>query len=325
MVMKHRETLKLAGIALTFMTVVLAGDRVLSLVLEQVVSQSHNRHASMYDERAQGDILVVGNSRADRHFPPGLIESLTQQSVVNLGLGGESMRMSEILVMDYLDRYPPPKLLIVEATNFGADPGDVGDFRLFGIYSSRIRNLEREYRPSLYWTGEIFHLFRYNNDMLVRTLYELWKPETDRLHHQVISDALVARLNRGGFDEWEKDGPGLPGDVHPENAAAFERLLSRAADLGVPTRVVVTPFLHLNNGSDEVLVEWAKRLKQMAGPSHVAVWDYSTLVKDQTAFRDSVHMNAEGVGQMLNTMKAEGFFQAVAGANRVAAQGSGGH
>jgi len=305
--MQLKELQRLAVLAVVFASVVLVGDRALSFILEKAVAASHNRHVSMYTGKAGGDVLVVGNSRADRHFPPRMIHDLTDLSVVNVGLGGVSMRMSEILVKDYLDRYPPPKLLVVEASNLGADPGEIGDMRLFMIYSERIRLLERELRPHLYYVGEVFHLFRFNNFMFVRTLYELRERQSDRLHRGVISDAVLERLARSeGVIEEELPEP------HPENVEAFQRLLAYAAELDIPTRAVVTPYLHLPDRDRTTRYQWlTDEIDAVAGPER-RVWDYSHAVEDTAGFRDPVHLNAQGVEMMLRTMMDDGFFESSA-------------
>ena len=67
--------------------------------------------------------------------------------VVNLGFGGVSTVMSEVLLRDYVERNGRPRLLVVEPTCLTVSADEVGDMGLFTIFSERLNQLVKERNP----------------------------------------------------------------------------------------------------------------------------------------------------------------------------------
>jgi hypothetical protein len=183
-------------VLLVAIPVLFVGDRLGALLLHQVVEKSRDRYVQMYLGASPAEVVVIGNSRAADQFPPSLMRDKLGVRVVNLGLGGVSMVMNEVLFRDYVQHNGKPKLLVIEPTNLTVDPSGIGDMRLFTIFSERMEQLVREQEPVHYYTQQLFHLFRYNNENLVRVIYGVVREPEDRLHHGVITPELV-RIVKG--------------------------------------------------------------------------------------------------------------------------------
>ncbi len=279
-----------------------AGDRLISWGIGSMLSMSHNRFVEMYSGKPEPGVLILGNSRADRHFTAPELERLLELDVTNCGIGGLSTVVSEVLLYDYVERVGKPKLLIIEPSNMIVEPNVVGDMRLFGLYSERMRNLTLDLQPKLYYTSKVFHLFRFNNDMFMRAFIGIFKREEDRRFRVTISDELLQKL------KIEDESPDLKKITYSQNEQALKRMLEFADSNAIPVRIVMTPMLHFNQEvSTRNGKAWIEDLRGMVGAHKV--WDYSDAFANPSLFGDRLHLNAKGLRAMNELLVRDGFFE----------------
>ena len=297
------------GKVLRFATIIVAlllvGDRLAAWGLQKLVARSQDRYVAMYEGRAKADILVLGNSRADNHFPPQMMTQALGATAVNLGLGGVSTALSEALMKDYIERNGAPRLIVLEATVLEVDPSVIGDMMIFTSYSPRIADLVKRNAPRLYYTMTVFKLFQYNNEMLWRILYHVWKAPFDRMHSGTMTPQLLAEIRRRG-------------DYHmtsfAENEAALRRMVDYARQRDIPMRIVVTPYLKEQFGKFTNFPTWKAKVEGLARGQRV--WDYSHSFDNPALFRDSEHMNSAGTTRLLQVMVHDGFYDEVRAASK---------
>lgn len=276
-------------ILIVFISILWGGDKLLSLMLQEVLSFSEDRFIKLYESKYSESAVIIGNSRADRHFPAPQLSPIIGMPVVNLGLGRESMVLSEVLFRDYVEHNGLPRLLIIEPTNMVTDPTIVGGMRLFGIYSERINRLTRELNPEYFYTTRLFNLFYFNNEMFFRVLMGVIRPEKDRRHHGIIPDRLITELRK-------KEAKGVM--HHKENEMAIIRILEFAASNDIDVRLIATPYLSLNNvDQHDYMKDWLDWLQNRIGNNY-RVFNYTRAIKRKENFRDTVHLNAKGVGEL---------------------------
>lgn len=290
---------RVATFLLLFIPSLFAGDRVIAAACKKLVGMSHDRYVEVYEGRAAADILVIGNSRADNHFPPQIMGGLLGRKVVNLGLGGVSTVLAEALVADYVEKNGAPKLIVLEPSCLIVEPAAIGDMRLFSIYSPRIRALIKRYMPEFHYAAEVFHAFNFNNEMFLRVLNQIHGASEDRLHFTAITPELLAVVRAEGK---------FPLTDYPDNEAALTRLLEyiRAKHIGL--RVVITPYLPDHLANIENFAPWRAHLFDL-GVRREEFFDYSTHFDRPDYFRDGVHMNTEGTKKLLGVMVDEGFYK----------------
>jgi len=281
-----------------FLVVLIAGDRLLALTLGGLMSQSRNRYVEFYEGRNEADILILGNSRADRHFVAKSIKREVGARTLNLGIGGVSMVSAEALLRDYVDRYGVPKLVVLEPSCLTTDPAVIGDMRLYGVYSPRIRELERRYAAEFYYAARVFHLIRFNNEMFFRVAQATVQEPKDRAVRNSIGDAALAVIGATAPFAFKN---------HPENEDALRRVTEFAEERGIELRIALTPFLPELARRIQNLSSWTGEVSALSGDSHV--WDYSAAVSDRALFSDGVHLNAEGTEVLLEAMLSSGFYE----------------
>jgi hypothetical protein len=282
-----------------FVPALFAGDRLIAAACAHLVGKSHDRYVELYEGRAQADVLVIGNSRADNHFPPQLTGDLLGKRVVNYGLGGVSTVLAEALVADYVEKNGPPKMIIVEPTCLTVEPAAIGDMRLFAIDSQRIRGLTEHYMPTFFWAAEIFHSFSFNNEMFMRTLGQLRSAPGDRVHSTQVTPELMEVIRSRGRN---------PLVNFPDNEAALTRLLDYIRSKKIALRVVITPYLPVQMANLSNFAAWRDHLFEL-GVRRDELYDYSSRFDRPEYFRDGLHMNTDGIKRLLALMVADGVYK----------------
>lgn len=287
-------------IVLALLVVLVVGDRLAGAVLSTLVMKSANRFAALYNDAGPVDVLVLGNSRADLHFSPKMIRDQAGQSARNLGLGGISTVLAEALLLDHLDAYGPPKVLIIEPSNIITDPRKVGDMRLFATWSDRIGQLVRADTPEFYWAGRLSSLFNYNTDMFVRVLNDLRARPAERLTRAAMPANLLAELRATPPEQRERLV------IRDENLLALDRILKLARDRGINAHVVMTPYLPDFFQGHPDAAHWKSAITTRATATGTPLHDLTGLINDPTLFRDRHHLNRAGAAQLIHALQQRG-------------------
>jgi len=297
--MSHK---KAALITLAFLAALLLGDRGLSFLLKKSLSYSPNRFITLYESDSRADILVLGNSRANRNFTEPELERLLGLKVVNLGLGDVSAVLSEALFFDFIDHHGNPGMLVIEATNLKVNSLEMGNMRLLGLYSERIREIIRNLHPQLYSTSAVFNLFHFNNEVFIRSIMEIFKEYKDKKLYGGISDKLLAILRK----KERYTAPDL--NDYSQNEAAFLRMLNYADTHNIPVRIILAPYFSVNGpNTDRYPRIWADYLKGLVGDRRI--WDYTNLLEDRDLFKDQLHLNTKGARKFHEELISDGVFE----------------
>lgn len=286
--MRTRATpLRLAALAIL---VFLAGDRLIAAGLGWLVLQSPDRFVSVYRDAAPADVVVLGNSRVDRHFDPGMIRDRTGLEIVNLGIGLNSVALSEVLLADYLERHPKPQSIVLEVTHLQV-PVSTGELKLLTAFSANMRAFLREVSPRLYYAGEVSHLFRLNSDLFFRALYSLLAGDEARLF-PAEPGAIIA--------EEKLDAPERM-IIAEGNGEALARIAAMAREEGIRLVLVVAPYYPDFLARIENMDAFVAEVEAIAGQS---VIDLSGLPVGRDDFYDLTHLDAAGVGLFIDALLA---------------------
>ena len=127
---------------LAFLALTLVGDRAMAYVLRSGLERSEFRYSRLYTGRAEADLVFIGNSRGLNFYQP-YIEAATGRKTLNLSYNALPVDLSTVLLADYLERYGPPRDLVVEITHLDrANPDLVREFRAYAPYSERMDQLQ---------------------------------------------------------------------------------------------------------------------------------------------------------------------------------------
>ena len=283
------------------LAMVVTMDRVLASTLGAALLRSGDRFLSIYqpDQPAGGqavDVLVLGNSRADNHFPAAAVQEMTCWNTANLGMGGAPTTVSNLLFQDYVERHGAPRLLVLEPTSVVDDPMALADLPLLSYYSPRVDGFIRQADFSMWAGNQAFNLLIFNNNQTIRMGFDTLRgKKDDRTLHGTISDIQRRDIDR--LPEERMVG-------HQPNWDALDSIIRTAHEHGTKVAVVITPYypgyIRKVGNFDAFFAELKRRL-----PPEVTVIDASRAVTGDQNFMDPLHVNAEGVQDMFHKVENE--------------------
>ncbi|MDO5981673.1 hypothetical protein [Flavivirga spongiicola] len=71
----------------------------------------------IFNGKINSDIIIIGNSKAEAHYNPKIIENFTKHTAYNLGISGTPLNILKIRWQSYINNNKLPKLLIIDVDN----------------------------------------------------------------------------------------------------------------------------------------------------------------------------------------------------------------
>jgi hypothetical protein len=275
--------------------VVFAGDRLSGYFLRSNLEGSQFRYSRMYTQRAQADVLLIGNSRGLPLFEPA-IQQATGKTTFNLSYNGAPTYLLEALTLDYLDLYKAPTTAIIELTSADRPNNSLlAGFGAYLPYSTRIGKLLRGSLPKEYNASHLTHIYRYNSEVFHRTLYYGNKTDQDWLAMHTISETAAKDANAKPY----------PLEIHPQLVGSVIQTVKALQAKGVQVHLVIAPYAP-GYASKVTNLDQLKQMVESA--TGLTVRDYRSLLTDYRDFSDYMHPNLSGSQKYVAQMKLDGVF-----------------
>ncbi len=314
-----------AVLAITFL-----GDRAIGYVMQQQAADSQFRYARLYDNRAEADILLVGNSRGLIFYQP-YIEEVTQSETFNVSYNGMPIDLANVLVQDYFDLYPAPKKMVVDVTMCDRlNDQLMSDFKMYAPYSEKLSKLLKDKSDTAYNGSQFSHLFRYNSELYQRNLFFQNKTDEDWLLDRVISDGMVegsadlkdytidfqptqkTKQVKTSFEyvtnqlvDMVTDSPTKGTDVETNPEYVINQLVEMvkyAQAKGTEVELVINPYFPAFANKIVNIQDLKRTVEAKTG---LPVNDYSLAVKETAGFGDYQHLNKAGARTFIDKMLAD--------------------
>lgn len=269
------------------------GDRIGAQLLEKQAVQSRFRFSRLYRGDAAAELLLLGNSRGLAFYQPH-IEKITGKSTFNLSYNGLPMDAARALVLDYLERYPAPKNLLIDITACDRENDALlSGFLTYSGRSARLDQLIRRKLPRIWWGGQVSGLFRYNNEIFQRVLYYRNKTDTDWLLDRSISPELARSAGDHSYDL----------EPNPYLLQELREIVEAVRARGVRVTLLIGPYFpgfRVNKLDD---------LKQKAElATGLPVQDYRDALDNPADFGDFMHPNKKGSIAYMDLLYRAGYF-----------------
>jgi hypothetical protein len=284
---------------LIFVLVFIAGDRLFAHIAGIAFKYSCLPEAKMYSGRGKADVLVFGDSRGYRHFPVMSLEKgfKWRFKISNLSLIGASIEGMEARLLDYIEFYGLPKMVIIESTSSLSSYNEAfKEQRCFMLYSKRIGRIIKNDYPVLYYAGKVSNLFNYNSVTFFNALHKIVKPEPELTFKGVIPEKKAANVQKRARSFYK---------ITDNNRKALKRIVELSRKKGFELRIVLTPLLPKYSDYKQ----WKKSLEGIIGKD-VSLWEYvsnNSFVREH--FYDDNHLNKDGVKVLLKILEQDGFFR----------------
>lgn len=288
------ELRKAAVHSLALLIIVVAGDRLASLALSQPLTRSEFRFARVFRGGLDADVVVIGDSRGVTSIDVAQVEKLTGLRVFTFAYNAMPPSAGEALLAEYLQRNRPPRLCILEVTSAVESADLLSDLQAYAALSPRLASLYAAAHPTRARAGSLLTLLRFNNEIYLRTLYYLRRPDQDWANHGVMSAEDVARI---------RSAPAGALQARSENLDALERMVRMLEARHVEVRLFVGPYL-----PEYRLPDLDRFVTLIAGRARLPVWNYARAMTGAANFADVLHLNDVGAAHLAARMAADNFF-----------------
>ena len=284
-----------------FATIALAllGDRVGGWFLGKITTESQFRYSRLYGSSDAADVLFVGNSRGLSFFQP-YAEEKTGLTTANLSYNGMPISLAAPLVMDYLDRHPAPKVLLMEISLMDSVRMDnklAYQFNHYSPYSERLSTILKNDFPNDYYVGNLSHLYRYNSEVFQRTFYYWKKSDKDWLLDRVISPQMASDVEK------QKT---LRFHYGTEMLAKLSEMVKYAQVKGTRVELVVNPYYPAFIPKIGNLDSLKMDINLATG---LTVKDFANAIQQTEAFGDYQHVNKLGARIYLDKLVETGVLE----------------
>ncbi len=289
----------------SFLCLAFGGDRLAGYFLGKTTDNSQFRYSRLYNSTQDADILFVGNSRGLTFFQPEA-ERLTKVKTMNLSYNGMPADLAKCLVMDYLDRHNPPKVMIVDVTLCDRE-NDVlkSGFNLYTPKSLRLDTLLRGMTTGgddfagakVVVGGNVSHLYRHNSEIFQRVLYHRNKTDEDWLIDRVISEKTATDTALSSYKV----------RMFPNMVAHFKDMIDYAKSKGVEVKLVINPYFPAFAETPEMRDSFLIPLKtSVEAATGLPVHDFSTALTEIDEIGDYQHANKKGSIRYMNILLEKG-------------------
>jgi hypothetical protein len=272
-------------------------DRAVALGLERILLASKFRYSELYRGNAANDILIFGNSRGVNGFYSPDISRELGARTLNLSFNGLSMGMSELLLLDYLEINPAPKLIILEVSNLHNEGLNGEILQLYSSRSERLSEQWRKQQPRMAWIqAYAAQSHRFTGEFFLRVLYYLRRSDQDWINRYRIDPAFAENFRPSGEiqAEWNRSIP-------QDRLDALNRIIDLAKNQGIKVRLIVTPYLPNYIAHVPRYEVWKQHVEESSG---LPVTDWSRAISAPEHFSDPLHMNLEGFRAFLPKVRA---------------------
>lgn len=266
-----------------------AGDFLGSTTLGALLSQSGFRFVTLYQRQVNADVVVLGNSRAKFIFNAAEATEIGIPSF-NLAANGLGYRVSEALLLDYIDRNQAPKFVLFDlmSTKADNDYGAINNLKLFSGQSRRIAALWAEHDPVASTWGRYIRTFRYNGEAFVRALSFWGHSDQGYTNALIMPETLCSQGNLD--DKWLTHG--LTADRVSRLTDLSNQLKAQNSRL-----VLIASPVYLNSEvRSEKLAEAMKDAQHRLGD--IPLLDFSAALQECRNFGDTIHLNTAGTAEL---------------------------
>jgi len=297
---------------LFFVLILFAGDRFFGYAISKLFSFSKHNIAMLYSNKLEGEIIILGNSRAYRHFDQNTISNLFNYKVINLSELGASTLVSQTYFFDYLEKNRKPKMIIIELSNIDTDHASILKLRPFQGKSERINKLLKFYYKKYFYAGMVSSLFKYNNFNTINIIHKIFtEPKYINIgqRREVLSVA-------DGFPEllypynWNHDPFRRKGiHFHKTNLNSLKEIVKKCNYENIEIKLIYTPIGVVKNLEAYLLSRTNFFNIINKEIPNQKIWDFSWFDSlEASDFYDSNHLNQKGVNKLINKMQEDKFF-----------------
>jgi hypothetical protein len=278
---------------------------VLELAVDAGVRESSDNYRDMnpiFAGAIKDRMVVFGNSRAQTHFDPVLIEKQTGISVYNLGTSGINLDFERIRWNSFMT-HNHPEIVLQNIDLMALSDENLADKRLYLPYYGQpeMFDLLCEIDASARLERWIpMSKYRGFEPLVMKGVKALFKDA--KSHKKSKGYRKQTQTWNGAFARFKASLNGKPVDFSKTDfTTGFERLQQKITDCkkrNIRLILVWSPqYRELSELQEPTFSRMKAKVAAMAQENRIAFWDFSqgSINNDTRYFHNSFHMNATGV------------------------------
>src|SRR5690606_35596438 len=220
------------------------------------------------------------------------------KKVFNMSYNGLRIDIARVLFEDYLALNQKPSMVVIEASMLTrAYPELAKELKPYVTSGNGIGSMLRELYPDVYRYSMISHVFRYNSEIFLRSLYYLGRDDQEWINEGVIDPAHERQLDGYRGISFEIDS------VLLEELFAMEQ---RCLEDTIELRVIIAPYLPAYARKIGNMETWKEAIDTRL--RYGMVMDCSQCVEESENFADWVHLNRSGSRVLLDSLLKANYF-----------------
>lgn len=281
---------------IVFLVVVFVGDRVGGLLLGRLFMSTHFRYADLYEGDLSADVLFMGNSRGVHMFHRPPLQAVSGKRVANLSFNAFPAAMLPVAMEDFIEHQNTPSELFIEVSCIGRvnEPGSLSRFTVLADRSGRFHEVLARHHPKQYWASRISHLYRYNSELLIRSLFFLKRSDQDWIMDSVVDSGWRETLADERIRKFERSASDLE---------SLRETIAIAETNDIEVKLILAPYLPGYFVLTESCPAWLEWIETETGKK---VLDYSLAIDDVELFADPIHLNPPGAEVLAKRMHQNG-------------------
>ena len=285
------------AIIIIILTLIL-GDRAGAYIISSLFNLSNDKIARLYSKDISEKIVILGNSRAFRHFDYNFMEKKFDQKIINLSEPGYSAVLSAALLKDFIDFNGNPKIIIIEATSTLNDNSAILALRPFQSNSFRIEKLIKDNYYNIFFWAKISHLYRFNNGKTLNIIHKIFfDHKTEILEGTILNNQKMENSTKFFDKRYEKK-------YFSQNINALKEIINYCEKNRIDLRIIISPIFP-KHSQYQAEINFIK----LNLPNQY-IWDFSILdIVNYDDFYDTGHLNRKGVRKFMHALEEKKFFK----------------
>ena len=244
--------------------------------------------SDIIEDRADSDVLVMGNSRAWTSYSPVILDSILGCKTYNLGIDGSAFNRQCMRYEAWRHYYPKPKMIIQNIDYFSLSDWTTGymDYQFFPFFSNRYIREAAFSVESFSFAQKYLPMYRY-------TRFGLRKMLTSENYP-------MFRGYHGVEKEWDGRAYQAMDSFHfsyQEDALQlFSQSLAKWRDEGIMVVLVFAPMYSGVTSRIDNIEEMYGLFQDLSRKYNTPILDfgYDSMCSDTTLFYNATHLNKRG-------------------------------
>ncbi len=291
-----------ARVIILFILIFILGDRMLAFAGSYITRYSSFPYARLYNNDLNSHIVILGNSRAYRHFYENDWSKILEKQVANLSVPGAPLIHLEAILDDYVSIYGLPDNIIIELDCLNTNTELLPSFKFLMFFSENYSLLMKEYFKSNYYISNFVAMFKLNSIQYLNSIHKIFvEYEQPKLYNKLrLSDLNDFKVSKK-IDRFNSKS---------YNIKALERILKNYSNKS-QINFIISPFhpkVFDKYGDD--FEEWKEEINKIT-KRKINILDYSKSILDDKFFNDPFHLNNLGVTKLKNELLLDNFFKRI--------------